>query len=61
MPDPTESCNREEELVGECATSSQLLRPPFAVLAQNIHKSGSNLSTQQHGNDVKEAPTDGTS
>ncbi|XP_027096559.2 transcription factor MYB124 [Coffea eugenioides] len=58
IPDPTESCNREEELVGECATSSQLLRPPFAVLAQNIHKSGSNLSTQQHGNDVKEAPTD---
>ncbi|KAL3511153.1 hypothetical protein ACH5RR_030554 [Cinchona calisaya] len=58
VPDPTEGCNREEKLVGECGTTTQLLRPPFAVLAQTIHNIGSNLSSQQYGKDVKEDPID---
>ncbi|KAL3509744.1 hypothetical protein ACH5RR_029145 [Cinchona calisaya] len=49
------SCNPEEKLVGECKAITQLLGPPFAVLAQTIHIIGSNLLCQQHGNDMKEA------
>ncbi|KAL3501387.1 hypothetical protein ACH5RR_035836 [Cinchona calisaya] len=55
ISDPTENCNHE---VGECETTTQLLRPPFAVLAQNIHNIGSKLLSEQHVDDVKEAPVD---
>lgn len=54
ISDTTENCKHE---VGECGTT-QMLRSPFAVLAQNIKNEGS-LSCQEFVNDVKEAPIDG--
>lgn len=54
IPDLSENCNCEENLLGECGSATQSLRPPFAVLAQNSHNTGNKLSTQQQVNDIKE-------
>ncbi|KAI5679066.1 hypothetical protein M9H77_10016 [Catharanthus roseus] len=58
IPDPSENGNHDEKLLGESGTATQSLRHPFAVLAQNSHRTGSNLSTQQNVNDIKETPVD---
>ncbi|KAL8533880.1 hypothetical protein ACS0TY_010058 [Phlomoides rotata] len=34
--------NQEEELAGECGVADHLRRPPFAVLAQNVHNPENN-------------------
>lgn len=36
--------SQEEKLAGECGDADHLLRPPFAVLAQNVHSPGNNKS-----------------
>ncbi|PIN24960.1 hypothetical protein CDL12_02300 [Handroanthus impetiginosus] len=50
--------NREEKLVGECGVADHLLRPPFAVLAQNVHSCEFNFPTQLHVSHIKEASID---
>lgn len=59
VPDPSENCNCDENLLGECGSVTQTRRHPFAVLAQNSHNAGNKLSTQQQVNDIKEIAIDG--
>ncbi|KAA8533001.1 hypothetical protein F0562_032882 [Nyssa sinensis] len=53
ISDLTENCNHGESSLGECGTTTQQLRPPFAVLVQNL----TNLPTQ-HLVNTKEASND---
>ncbi|KAF8408072.1 hypothetical protein HHK36_007213 [Tetracentron sinense] len=56
MSDLTESCSPKGRSLKECGTTeNQQLRPPFAVLVQNLHNV-CNLPAQQHvGNNTKAA------
>lgn len=59
VPDVSENCNCEENLLGECGSSAtQSRRHPFTVLPQNSHNAGNKLSTQQQVNDIKEIVVD---
>nr|AGN52132.1 MYB-related transcription factor [Salvia miltiorrhiza]AGN52242.1 MYB-related transcription factor [Salvia miltiorrhiza] len=40
--------SHEEKLAGECGDADHLLRPPFAVLAQNVHSCEFNFPSQLH-------------
>ncbi|KAI3779234.1 hypothetical protein L2E82_08853 [Cichorium intybus] len=53
-----EDCNLEEGYIGNCATTGQQLRPPFAVLAHNCHNI--DLSTTQLHDINKDVPKDGS-
>ncbi|CAI9092691.1 OLC1v1028008C1 [Oldenlandia corymbosa var. corymbosa] len=55
IPSTTENCKQE---VGKSGPTTQMCRPPFAVLPQN-HKDESSLSGEQFVDDVKEASVDG--
>ncbi|KAM7484341.1 hypothetical protein LguiA_000350 [Lonicera macranthoides] len=57
IPEIAENCNQGERLLGECGTTNQLLRPPFAVLVQNFHNV-SGLPTEHHANTTKDASCD---
>ncbi|KAF8378420.1 hypothetical protein HHK36_029759 [Tetracentron sinense] len=54
----TENCNPEGKSLGECGTTmNQQVRPPFAVLVQNLCNV-SNLSTEQHLNNNTRTASD---
>ncbi|KAI3467376.1 hypothetical protein Pfo_024039 [Paulownia fortunei] len=51
--------NQEEKLAGECGVVDHLLRPPFAILAENVCSCEFNFTTQLHASHIKEASIDG--
>lgn len=55
-----ESCCRDEKLAGEYGSANQLLRPPFAVIAQNFRSCEGNVASQLHDSHMKEASSDGS-
>ncbi|KAK6159997.1 hypothetical protein DH2020_003378 [Rehmannia glutinosa] len=54
ITDTTES--QEEKLGG---VANHLLRPPFAIIAENVHSCEFNFPTQLHVNQIKETSMDG--
>ncbi|XP_073140452.1 transcription factor MYB124 isoform X2 [Henckelia pumila] len=53
-----ESCCRDEKVTGECGSANQLLRPPFAVIAQNFRSCEGKVASQLHDSHMKEVSSD---